>query len=250
MENPILGGCQDAPTTYDYRMYDRIWKRVSPDLDPYPEIRAASENAAVSSQPTETPMQASPSAAMPAPSTAMPAPGAAMPTPSATVSVPPANNNEANLPGAEENPCCMGTAAQESLDVVEGFLAEELAERRWCLSLCRRVRSQPVVRLLRRVASEKQSAARELCAAYFLITGACYSPAIPVEHTHWDGLADAMRFCYHQETCNSFNYERAADGTTDPCLQKLFQRLGEQSRKRAEDIMSLLGQMVCQGMTT
>lgn len=26
---------------YDYRKYDRIWKRVSPELNPYPEIRAA-----------------------------------------------------------------------------------------------------------------------------------------------------------------------------------------------------------------
>ena len=26
---------------YDYRQYDRIWKRVSPELDPYPDVRAA-----------------------------------------------------------------------------------------------------------------------------------------------------------------------------------------------------------------
>ncbi|MBQ0037662.1 MAG: ferritin-like domain-containing protein [Clostridiales bacterium] len=34
---------KDAINTevYDYRKYDRIWKRVSPELNPYPEIRDA-----------------------------------------------------------------------------------------------------------------------------------------------------------------------------------------------------------------
>lgn len=31
---------------YDYRAYDRIWKRVSPELNPYPEIRAEGEEEA------------------------------------------------------------------------------------------------------------------------------------------------------------------------------------------------------------
>ena len=29
---------------YDYRAYDRIWRRVSPELNPYPEARAANES--------------------------------------------------------------------------------------------------------------------------------------------------------------------------------------------------------------
>lgn len=29
------------PTEADYRKYDRIWRRVSPELDPYPVVRAA-----------------------------------------------------------------------------------------------------------------------------------------------------------------------------------------------------------------
>lgn len=32
---------QALPLTEDYRRYDRIWKRVSPGLDPYPEVRGA-----------------------------------------------------------------------------------------------------------------------------------------------------------------------------------------------------------------
>ena len=29
------------PTEADYRRYDRIWRKVSPELNPYPEVRAA-----------------------------------------------------------------------------------------------------------------------------------------------------------------------------------------------------------------
>ena len=41
MENQVNN--QAAPSVYDYRQYDRIWRRVSPELDPYPEIRAEAD---------------------------------------------------------------------------------------------------------------------------------------------------------------------------------------------------------------
>ena len=28
-----------SPEVYDYRQYDRIWQRVAPTLEPYPETR-------------------------------------------------------------------------------------------------------------------------------------------------------------------------------------------------------------------
>ena len=197
MENSI-------PTTYDYRAYDRIWQRVSPDLNPYPEVRAAPEPPA-----------------------------------------PQQEGGDAALPGAEPNPCCMGTEARESLEVLEGFLEEEMAGRRCCLALACRFRNQNAVRLLRRIAREKQAAARELSTAYYLITGSCYSPASAVENAQWASLAEALRSCYHQEACNGFNYQRAADAALDPCLKRMLNRLGEQSYCRADEIMALLGQMIC-----
>ena len=39
------------PTEADYRRYDRIWQRVSPELTPYPEARAAQGDAVPSSPP-------------------------------------------------------------------------------------------------------------------------------------------------------------------------------------------------------
>lgn len=37
--------------TYDYRLYDRVWQRVAPELNPYPEVRNA-EMTPVSPPPT------------------------------------------------------------------------------------------------------------------------------------------------------------------------------------------------------
>ena len=48
------------PTEADYRRYDRIWQRVSPELTPYPEARAAQNGAAAerhSAKPPSVPVQ-------------------------------------------------------------------------------------------------------------------------------------------------------------------------------------------------
>ena len=57
MENSILGQCPENAAAYDYRMYDRIWQRVSPELDPYPEVRAETAGA-VPPAPAEPPAPA------------------------------------------------------------------------------------------------------------------------------------------------------------------------------------------------
>lgn len=250
MENPIVGQCPEGTVTYDYRMYDRIWQRVSPDLDPYPEVRAAAASTTSSAGSASSVAAPPASAAAPAPKLETPAvpvavempsaaPAAAAPVPAEAAAA------ESQLPGAEMNPCCMGTQARESLGVLGGFIDEELAERQYCLALCRRVQNARAAHLLRRIASEKQCAAREMCTAYYLITGRRYTPAITLEQMQWDSLAQALRSCYHQEACNGFNYARAAEETIDSCLQKLLTKLSQQSYKRADEVMCVLGQVLC-----
>jgi hypothetical protein len=219
MENTVFGGQAQSPA-YDFRVYDQVWHRVSPGTDPFAE------------DPDAAGMTAPPAAAETVPSV----------EPAQMTATP---RQEGNLPGAERNPCCMGTEAQESLEVVEGFLQEELAESRCCQSLACRVRNPQAARLLRQAASEKRAAARELCAAYFLMTGKPYTPSITVEHLRWENLPQAMRAYYHQEACGGLNYQRAADETLDPCLTKLFLRLSEQSYRRADAVMELLGKLIC-----
>ena len=186
MENPILSQCPEGSVTYDYRMYDRIWQRVSPDLDPYPDVRAA--NAAGAQNAAATPPVSAPAPAAPAPKLETPAVPVAVDTP------------------APAAPVQSGAAA---------------------------------------AAGGKQCAAQEMCTAYYLITGQCYTPTITVEQMRWDNLAAALRSCYHQEACNGFNYARAAEGTTDLCLQKLFTRLSQQAYQRADEVMCALGQVSC-----
>ena len=219
MENQVNN--QAAPSVYDYRQYDRIWRRVSPELDPYPEIRAEADRT-----PQTVPAHQTTQATTPAPAAGAPAGGLE------------------SLPGADGNPCCMGTQARVSLEVLAGFIEEESADRRHYLTLARRVRSQQAAALLRSFAGEKQEAVQKLRASYFLITGERYVPAVMVEQLRCQPLADALREVYHQEACGGYNYERSAEETMDQCLTKLFEEQSRASFRRAEQVLELLGKLI------
>ena len=88
MENTIFDGGQEMSAAYDYRVYDRVWQRVSPGVDPYAEQPSGVES---------TPPSAPPSA-----------PAQPVPLPIQ----PPSGGDEALLPGAEKNPCCMGRSEE------------------------------------------------------------------------------------------------------------------------------------------
>ena len=219
MENQVNN--QAAPSVYDYRQYDRVWRRVSPELDPYPEIRAEADRT-----PQTVPANQTTQATTPAPAAGAPAGGLE------------------SLPGADGNPCCMGTQARVSLEVLAGFIEEESADRRHYLTLARRVRSQQAAALLRSFAGEKQESVQKLRASYFLITGERYVPAVMVEQFHCQPLADALREVYHQEACGGYNYERSAEETMDQCLTKLFEEQSRASFRRAEQVLELLGKLI------
>lgn len=224
MENQVNAGA--VPSAYDYRLYDRIWRRVSPELNPYPEIRAEAAQtapAAPVTQSVQTTQATSPA----------PAGGAST-----------SGGSLENLPGADENPCCMGTQAQESVEVLAGFLEEEAADWRHYTALARSVRSQQASSLLRGFANEKREAVQQLRAAYFLVTGQTRAPAVMVEQLRCQPLTALLREVYHREACDGYNYERAADETTDPCLTKLFTELSKASFKRADQVMELLGKLI------
>ena len=212
----------EKPNAYDYRMYDQVWKRVSPPFDPYPDLPPA--------QTEEEYTQESTSAI--SPDTALTIPSQAE------------VKKDASLPGSQLNPCCMGSEAMESIQVLEGFIEEELAQRRCYLALSSRVRHNGASQLLRSLAAEKLSAAQELKTAYFLITGSCYENIISIDHMRWNSLCDALRSCYHQEACNGFNYQRASEETVDPCLKKILSHLSYKAFSRADAVMELLEHML------
>ncbi len=195
-----------SPEVYDFRRYDRVWQRVAPDLEPYP-----GGNTAV---PVQQPQ--------------------AEPEP-----VPALARQESQLPGAAQNPCCMGSAAAEMLEVLTGFIEEELADRRYFLAMSRQAPSWARQRL-RDIAADEGAHARRLMAAHYLITGQCYRPAIAGGAVSVGRWCPALRERYHIEACSGMNYARSADGTTDPCLAKLLNELSADEYRHAEELMAML----------
>lgn len=204
MENE-LSAAQNA--AYDYRRCARVWQRVDPTLDPYPDVRAAAAMAA------DTPGDGLSAAE---------------------------RNAELTLPGAQTDPCCMGTAALESLEVLQGFIREELADRRTYLFLARRAPTAEARQVFRAIASDEGRHARRLLAAIYLITGERYCPAICYPPLRCDGYCAALRERYHEEVCGGFNYRRASQETLDPCLQQLLLAFSQDEYRHANAMLCLL----------
>ena len=204
MENE-LSAAQNA--AYDYRRCARVWQRVDPTLDPYPDVRAAAAMAA------DTPGDGLSAAE---------------------------RNAELTIPGAQADPCCMGTAALESLEVLQGFLREELADRRTYLFLARRAPTAEARQMFRAIASDEGRHARRLLAAVYLITGERYCPAICYPPLRCDGYCAALRERYHEEVCGGFNYRRASQETLDPCLQQLLLAFSQDEYRHANAMLCLL----------
>lgn len=206
MENRMRS-MNETAEPYDPRKYERIWQRVAPSLSPYPLAEYAPGEGALSA------------------GTGMPSSGE-------------------NLPGAQSDPCCMGSAAAEDLEVLVGFIEEELADCRHYTAFAQQT---PAVRqTLQRLAAEEAGHARRLMAAYYLITGKCYQPHVSCDRVYIGPYCPALRERYHAEVCGGFNYARAADGTTDICLSKLLRELSEQEYRHANTVMALLEKaLVC-----
>ncbi len=204
MENE-LSAAQNA--AYDYRRCARVWQRVDPTLDPYPDVRAAAAMAA------DTPGDGLSAAE---------------------------RNAELTLPGAQADPCCMGTAALESLEVLQGFIREELADRRTYLFLARHAPTAEARQVFRAIASDEGQHARRLLAAVYLITGERYCPAICYPPLRCDGYCAALRERYHEEVCGGFNYRRASQETLDPCLQQLLLAFSQDEYRHANAMLCLL----------
>lgn len=212
------------PEIYDYRQYDRVWQRVAPNLEPYPGMRQSpdSKNSSAEAAP----------AAAPANSTTMMAPVSQQTSAAQTA-------QEGQLPGAAQNPCCMGSAAAEMLEVLTGFVEEELGDRRYYLALARQAPLWARQRL-RDIAADEGGHARRLMAVHYLITGECYRPAVSCEHIYIGRWCPALRERYHAEACNGLNYARAAEGTTDPCLAELLNELSADEYRHAAELMEML----------
>ena len=193
-----------SPEVYDFRQHDRLWQRVSPGLEPYPDTAAPGGGQQGAAPETGlTPMQ------------------------------------ESQLPGADPNPCCMGTEAAELLAVLEGYIEEELEDQRQYLALSRQAPSW-ARQTLREIAEDEGGHARRLMTARYLIAGQRYRPNVVRGQLYMGEWCEELRQCYHEEACGGLNYARTADDTTDVCLSGLLRELSAGEYRHAERIMALL----------
>ena len=181
---------------YDYEQCERVWRRVSPQENPYPEARAAleAEEKTNGLMPTQTP----------------------------------------------EEPCCMGTAAGQSLEVLRGFVREELAARQTYLDFARCTASREVRRVLHAMARDEERHARQLMAAIYLAAGETYCPRVCVERVRYDSCCAALRQFYHEEACGGYNYFRAGEETLDYCLEQMFSAMSQDEYRHARMLLDLL----------
>lgn len=177
----------------------QIWRRVSPQLDPYPASSAQTADTADY------------------------------------------ESDSLTLPGASEDPCCMGTQALSSLEVLQGFWREEIIDARTYLAFSRRAPNPEARRLLHALAADETEHARQLQSAHYLITGKPYRAEVCAPPFAVNGYCAALRARYHEEVCGGFNYARAAAEISDFCLEKIFNQLSADEYRHAELLRKLLG---------
>ena len=133
----------------------------------------------------------------------------------------------------------MGSAAQESLEVLVGFIEEELTNQRQTLALGRQ---SPVWarQQLRELAAIDGAHARRLMAVYYLITGECYRPNVGCGRIAVGRWCPGLRERYHAAACGGLNYARAAEETTDPCLRRLMEELSGEEYRQADVLLAML----------
>ena len=188
---------------FDPEVFQRVWNRVMPDQDRSP-------------------------IAMDAP--AQPAVPALSPAPEQ----PPETAPQVPLTCLGEGSRPYTQAIRDMMDQTRGFL-------RSLQALSRRSGSR-TARVLSGIAGDLRREERRLSTAHFLITGERYSPsqsgAVPS-----GPLPLALRALFQQLHQRAAQARAAAQGMGDPCLQQLFQDLGEDAEFYAQRLRALLEEM-------
>ena len=185
---------------FDPEVFQRVWNRVMPDQ-------------------TRSPI------AMDAPS--QPAVPALSPAPEQ----PPETAPQVPLTCLGEGSRPYTQAIRDMMDQTRGFL-------RSLQALSRRSGSR-AARVLSGIAGDLRREERRLSTAHFLITGERYSPS-QAGAAPSGPLPLALRTLFQQLHQRAAQAWAAAQGMGDPCLQQLFQDLGEDAEFYAQRLRALL----------
>ena len=185
---------------FDPEVFQRVWNRVMPDQSRSP-------------------------IAMDAPS--QPAVPALSPAPEQ----PPETAPQVPLTCLGEGSRPYTQAIRDMMDQTRGFL-------RSLQTLSRRSGSR-AARVLSGIAGDLRREERRLSTAHFLITGERYSPS-QTGAVSSGPLPLALRALFQQLHQRAAQARAAAQGMGDPCLQQLFQDLGEDAEFYAQRLRALL----------
>lgn len=142
------------------------------------------------------------------------------------------------LPGSD--PCCMGSDAAGELEVLQGYIREEMSDAQGFRAFARCAPNAEVRRILRRIAYEEDCHAQQLQAVRFLIAGEPYRVTVYRDAPRIGDYRAALRAHYHEEVCEGFNYARSSEETLDFCLKKIFGELSREEYAHAETLRRLL----------
>ena len=188
---------------FDPEVFQRVWNRVMPDQDRSPIA-------------IDAPSQPAVPALSPAPEQ----------PPETAPQVPLTCLGEGSRPYTQ--------AIRDMMDQTRGFL-------RSLQALSRRSGSR-AARVLSGIAGDLRREERRLSTAHFLITGERYSPS-QTGAAPSGPLPLALRTLFQQLHQRAAQARAAAQGMGDPCLQQLFQDLGEDAEFYAQRLRALLEEM-------
>ena len=220
---------------YDFRQHDSVWKRVCPSLSPFPEI-------------PPRPMMNPPEMMSTMPMNKMPT----MPTGSEMINgmmsdMPiqnaPLNDSMAGRAASsdtDEHTCCLGPAAMGSLPILGGFMRAEAASYHFERALTARAPDAKSRAVMEQLTRGGESILRQLSATYFLIADSFPQIEKPNTCGSLPCWTESLRSLYYAEVCGGVNYARAARGTSDPCLVRIFHDLGDLKGDRANTVLQLI----------
>lgn len=227
MEQEALPGISpgDMPCAFDREVFERVWRRVMPEDRPdcpfvLDDSAAQAQAAAPAQEQAQTPCVPERTALAPV---VQPAPVSAA------------------LPQEDCAPC-LGAASAVYGALLQQFIDHELADFRTYQMLARRAIGTGG-KVLASIASDERRHAKRLSTAYFLISGVRYWPIdrmnAPMNHTY----PAALRERFGEEQRGECAYLAAAEETTDPALQELFQELAGDENAHAWLLRGILEQL-------
>ncbi len=217
---------------YDFRQHDSVWKRVCPSLSPFPDIPPRPMT-----DPPEM-MGAMPMNEMPP----MPAGNEMMNGTGLQDAL--INDSLAGRAAAPSDTdgytCCLGPAAMGALPILGGFMRSEAASYRFERALAARAPDAKSRAAMEHLAREGESILRQLSATYFLIADSFPQIEKPKSCGALPCWTEGLRDLYYAEVCGGVNYARAARGSSDPCLIRIYHDLGDLKGDRANTVLQLI----------